>query len=115
MELFKLYYEEHTENLETVSRVILPVVRTNMGYGIFYWKVRNGKMYQFDARSIMDAPAYFCNNKVEVESYDKGFCHLYRQPDFKLIDVSNEPYARTIIQVALESESFIDTYKRWVK
>lgn len=116
MELFRLYYEEFKEAREIVGRVILPVVRTHMGYGIFYWRVRDGKFYQFDVRTIMDAPAYFCNHDADVKAYDRGYCRLFGAPEFKLIDVSDKPeYAMTVIKVALESDRFMRTFNGWVK
>lgn len=113
MKLYKLYIETYKESGEIKNSLILPVVRNNHGYGMFYWKIRNGEVYQFDVRTIKDAPAAFVNNKEDVEAYDNNKKAQYKSEPIDLIEVKDIKFTSMIVDIVFTSDSFIRSLKSW--
>jgi hypothetical protein len=111
MKLFTPYVENFIEGGENNSRIIVALVRNNLGYGMFNLPLIHNRVCRNDIREFGEPHSWFCNNKNQVEFYDQ-LKSVYGQEDLEIC-TDSEILRILLIGVFKFDSQYVGLMKQW--
>ena len=111
MKLFTFYEDDADLEHSGHSDILFSIVRTDGGYGMFYYSYKNGKLIGVDSRGT-NVKAYYENNSDHVRKLDAG---LNVNGKGKLKEIQQSQFQRKFLEEVFTNPDLINTWKMWSK